>query len=217
MFEACGRRYYDQFVTEVSFSWLPCPRAKHPTKPEGVPGGSGGSKRGIRACYVSRVRQLSNSRYSGRAPQTHLRELVAKSSHGRPARSPTNVAGPPAIAFWACLSRRRHQGHACVEQQQCCFFQSGNVEKPNKVTATNKIANHALWTKARGINRPQNTPKTPSRRSVDAFDAPVQAISALNSAATRRLGLILAEMLRFAGLTAASHDGTASDAAATAS
>ena len=25
-------------------------------------------------------------------PQTHLRELVAQSSHGRPARSPTNVA-----------------------------------------------------------------------------------------------------------------------------
>ena len=37
----------------------------------------------------SRVRQPSHSRDRGSAPQTHLRELVAQSSHGRPARSPT--------------------------------------------------------------------------------------------------------------------------------
>jgi hypothetical protein len=31
-----------------------------------------------------RVRQPTHSRYSGSAPQPHLRELVAQSSHGRP-------------------------------------------------------------------------------------------------------------------------------------
>ena len=37
------------------------------------------------------VRQPSHSRYSGSAPQAHLRELVAQGSHGRPMRSPTNI------------------------------------------------------------------------------------------------------------------------------
>ena len=36
-----------------------------------------------------RVRQQSHSRDLDSAPQTHLRELVAQSSHGRPVRSPT--------------------------------------------------------------------------------------------------------------------------------
>ena len=36
-----------------------------------------------------RTRQPSRSRYSNSELQTHLRELVAQSSHGRPARSPT--------------------------------------------------------------------------------------------------------------------------------
>jgi predicted RNase H-like HicB family nuclease len=39
-----------------------------------------------------RVRQRPHSRYQDSAPQTLLRELVAQSSHGRPARSPTTVA-----------------------------------------------------------------------------------------------------------------------------
>ena len=38
-----------------------------------------------------RTRQPSHSLYSNSELQTHLRELVAQSSHGRPARSPTNV------------------------------------------------------------------------------------------------------------------------------
>ena len=36
-----------------------------------------------------RVRQPSRSRYLNSELQTHLRELEAQSSHGRPARSPT--------------------------------------------------------------------------------------------------------------------------------
>ena len=39
----------------------------------------------------SRVRQPQHSRCQDSAPQTHLRELAAQSSHGRPARSPTNI------------------------------------------------------------------------------------------------------------------------------
>ena len=37
-----------------------------------------------------RIRQPPTSRYSDWALRTHLRELVAQSSHGRPTRSPTN-------------------------------------------------------------------------------------------------------------------------------
>ena len=39
----------------------------------------------------SSVRQPPHSRYSDCALQIHLRQLGAQSSHGRPARSPTNV------------------------------------------------------------------------------------------------------------------------------
>ena len=60
------------------------------TQPAGVPGGCGGAERRIRACYVGRVRQPSHSRCQDIALQTYLRELSAQSSHGRPARSPTD-------------------------------------------------------------------------------------------------------------------------------
>ena len=65
------------------------PRAKHPTQSAGVPRGCGRSQRRIRACYAGRASQPPHSRYWGSAPQTHLRQLVAQNSHGRPARSPT--------------------------------------------------------------------------------------------------------------------------------
>ena len=38
-----------------------------------------------------RARQQSHSRDRSRVPQTHLREPVVQSSHGRPVRSPIEV------------------------------------------------------------------------------------------------------------------------------
>ena len=70
--KACGWHKVDR-----SRSW------QCPTKPAGVPGGCGGSQRRIRACHTGRVRQPSHLRCQNRAPQTHLRELVAQSRHGR--------------------------------------------------------------------------------------------------------------------------------------
>ena len=56
------------------------------------------------------VRQPPHSRARGSGLQTHLRELVAQSSHGRPARSPTNFEwhrlplptkyGPRVLSVW---------------------------------------------------------------------------------------------------------------------
>ena len=55
--------------------------------------------------------EFPHSRYSGRAPKTHLRKPVAQSSYGRPARSPTRSAwhGVALAALTPTLSRMRER------------------------------------------------------------------------------------------------------------
>jgi hypothetical protein len=71
-----------------------------------------------------RVRQPKHSRYSNSDLQTHLRELVAQSSHGRPARSPTKPA-------WRQLpnSEQKH-----VNQNQSAY--PGNSRSSTRIMAS---------------------------------------------------------------------------------